>query len=163
MCEFTTLQITEKFFLNNVKALTEMTPDRIVLWMVDAQTIRSLWKSVQKITLLAADEHSWLFGANTEKEFCLLWYAQHVGVRSIHIWICGCGRREASMNRTNVGFSARWYLTDRAYCEDIKNVLQHCFPLVLVQLMAAMRGTCGCQTPTVRVDVFLTQKEVRWY
>ena len=75
---------------NDVKALTEMTLDRIVLWMVHAQTIRSLWKSVQKITLLAADEHSWLFGANTEKEFCLLWYAQHVGVRSIHIWICGC-------------------------------------------------------------------------
>ena len=43
--------------LNDVKALTEMTPDRIVLWMVDAQT-----------TLQAADEDGWLIGGNTSNE-----------------------------------------------------------------------------------------------
>ena len=32
-----------------------------------------------------------------------------------------------------------WYLTDRAYCEGLAIL----FPLVLVKLMAAMRGTCG--------------------
>ena len=43
--------------LNDVKALTEMTPDRIVLWMVDAQT-----------TLQAADEDGWLIGGTTSNE-----------------------------------------------------------------------------------------------
>ena len=41
------------------------------------------------------------------------------------------GRREASMNRTNVGFSASWYLTDSAYCEDIKKRLATLYPLVM--------------------------------
>ena len=50
--------------LNDCKALTEMTPHRIVLWLVDAQ-----------ITLLAADECSWLIGGNTIQEFVLLWYS----------------------------------------------------------------------------------------
>ena len=43
--------------LNDVKALTEMTPDRIVLWMVDAQT-----------TLQAGDEDGWLIAGNTSNE-----------------------------------------------------------------------------------------------
>ena len=43
--------------LNDVEALTEMTPDRIILWMVDAQT-----------TLRAADEDGWLIGGNTSNE-----------------------------------------------------------------------------------------------
>ena len=43
--------------LDNVKALTEMAQDRIVLWMVDAQT-----------PLQAANEDGWLIGANTSND-----------------------------------------------------------------------------------------------
>ena len=63
-----------------------------------------LWKSVQKLTLLAADEHCWLIGENTEKDF--------VAVVLLNTWALGVstfgfvavGRQEASMHRTNVGF-----------------------------------------------------------
>ena len=43
--------------LDDVKALTETAHDRIVLWMVDAQT-----------SLQAANEDGWLIGANTSNE-----------------------------------------------------------------------------------------------
>ena len=69
---------------------------------------------------------------------------------------CGCWAPRVFNAPYKCRFSASWYLTDRAYCEDIINVLQLLFPL-LEQLLA-MRGTCGCQTPTVRVDVIWTQR-----
>ena len=63
--------------LNDFKALTEMTPDRIVLWFVDAQT-----------TFLAADEYSWLIGGNTLQEFVLLWYSFWC-IRLLNTWEFG--------------------------------------------------------------------------
>ena len=44
--------------LNDVEALTEKTPHRVVLWMVDAHT-----------TLQAEDEDGWLIGGNTSNEW----------------------------------------------------------------------------------------------
>ena len=126
-----------------------------------------LWKPVQKLTLLAADKHCWLIGENTERVFCCCSIAQHVDVRNIHIWICGCWAPRGFNAPYKCWFSASWYLTDRAYCEDIKKRLATLYPLVMVQLKAAMRGTCrwgfclfpqGCQMPTVRDDVLLTQR-----
>ena len=115
-----------------------------------------LWKSVQKITLLAADEHSWLNGENTEKEFCCCEMLNTWGLGVSTFGFCGCWAPRVFNAPYKCRFSASWYLTDRAYCEDIINVLQLLFPL-LEQLLA-MRGTCGCQTPTVRVDVIWTQR-----
>ena len=83
--------------LNDVEALTEMTPDRIVLWMVDAQT-----------TLQAADEDGWLIGGNTSNErtskteffvdavnFLDVKLLNTWGERSIHNWTCAYVHREA--------------------------------------------------------------------
>ena len=152
--------------LNDVKALTEMTPDRIVLWMVDAQT-----------TLQAADEDGWLIGGNTSNErttktdffvdvvnFLDVRLLNTWGERSIHNWTCAHEHREARqidffgvsrsfahqrtvqmyesaatnsdhrvfllsvrgrprsriMTRRKQPKPIGWYLTDRAYCEDIK-------------------------------------------
>ena len=63
-----------------------------------------LWKSVQKITLLAANEHSWLFGENTEKEFCCCGMLNTWGLGVSTFGFVAVGRREASMHRTNDGF-----------------------------------------------------------
>ena len=79
------------------KALTEMTPDRFVLGMVDAQT-----------TLQAADEDGWLIGGNTSNErtskteFIVdainsldVKLLNTWGERSIHNWTCAYEHREA--------------------------------------------------------------------
>ena len=63
-----------------------------------------LWKFVQKLTLLAADVHCWLFGVTRRKSF--------VAVVLLNTWALGVstfgfvavGRQEASMHRTNDGF-----------------------------------------------------------
>ena len=83
--------------LDYVKALTEMTHDRIVLWMVDAQT-----------TLQAADEDGWLIGGNMSNErttkteffvdtvnFLDVKLLNTWGERSIHNWTCAYVHREA--------------------------------------------------------------------
>ena len=83
--------------LEDVKALTEMARDRIILWMVDAQT-----------SLRAANEDGRLIGANTSNErnaktefFVDAVNAMDVrllntwGEKNIHNWTCAWKHREA--------------------------------------------------------------------